>query len=129
MDIKPKTNYLIILGAIVVGLITFAVFMSERNHPKDTSASTAPTVGLLETVGNKLIVHAKSNAPKGTEETFVYCLTRQKSSDTCAWDNSDEFDLPEPGDYYVYVKSLTTEEISEPKLFTYEPIDSSKVKM
>ena len=129
MDIKSRTKYLLIIGAIVVGLITFAIFASERNRSKDTSASTAPTVGLLETSGNKLIVHAKSNAKKGTVETFVYCLSRQKSSDDCAWDNSDEFDLPEAGDYYVYVKSLTTEEISEPKLFTYELIDSSKVKM
>ena len=129
MDIKPHTKYLLIVGAIIVGLITFAIFASERNRAKDTSAFTAPTVGLLETSGNKLIVHAKSNAKKGTEEAFVYCLSRQKSSDACNWDNSDEFDLPEAGDYYVYVKSLATEEISEPKLFTYEPIDPSKVNL
>lgn len=129
MNIQPKTHYLLIIGAVIVGVVTLAILTSNHNRPKDTSASTAPTVGLLENSGNKLIVHAKSNAPKGTEETFVYCLSRQKSPDTCKWDNSDEFDLPEAGDYYVYVKSLATAEVSEPKLFTYEPIDPSKVNL
>ena len=128
MDIKPRTNYLIIIGAIIVGLITFAVFMSERNRPHDSSASSAPSVGLLETSGNKLIVHAKSGE-KGIIENFVYCLAKEESSNACDWNNADEFDLSEAGDYYVYVKSIESGKVSAPKLFTYEPIDTSNVKL
>ena len=128
MNIKPRTNYLLIIGALIVGLVTFAILASESNRPKPTSAADAPSVGLLETSGNKLIVHAKSSN-KTTTETFVYCLTRESSANTCDWGNADEFDLTEAGDYYVYVKSIATDKISEPKLFTYEPIDISNVKL
>lgn len=128
MDIKPRTNYLLIAGALIVGMTTFAILASERNRPKDTSASTAPSVGLLETSGSKLIVHAKSNDSAVTG-SFVYCLVRVASPDTCEWSNADEFDISEAGDYYVYVKSIESDKISEPKLFTYEPIDTSNVKL
>lgn len=127
ISLKPKTNYLLIFGALAVGLATFALLTSDFNRTKNTSAYAAPSVGLLETSGNKLIVHAKSDEP--ADEAFVYCLTQTSSSDTCAWDNADEFDLETPGDYYVFVKSLASGKISAPKLFTFAPIKPSNVKL
>lgn len=127
MQLNNKTNLFIILGAVALGLFSF-VFMAIKLRPSPSLAADAPSVGLLETSGDTLIVHAKSHA-SGTKETFVYCLSRQKSSDACEWDNSDEFTLSEAGDYYVYVKSLASGKISEPKLFTHAPVDSSQVKL
>ena len=128
MNLKSKTNYFLITGVLILALASFLILKNGQNRPKDASAYATPSVGLLETSGSTLIVHAKSNEP-GIKETFVYCLVREKSADHCVWDNADEFDLPEEGDYYIYVKSITSGKVSEPKLMTYERIDSSKVRI
>lgn len=125
---RKNTNLYILLGTFALALATFLVFNRAQNRVKPTSAYAAPSVGLLESNGAKLIIHAKSEEP-GVEEQFVYCVTTAKSSDTCDWENYDEFELSEEGDYYVYVKSLTSGKISAPKLKTYRIVDYSNMKM
>ena len=123
-----QTNLFILLGSFVLVLATFLVFNAEGNRVKDSSAYAAPSVGLLETNGAKLIVHAKSEEPD-VEEQFVYCVTREKDPASCSWENYDEFDLVEEGDYYIYVQSLASGKISAPKLKTYQIVDYSNIKL
>lgn len=126
--IQKNRNLFLVLGTAVLVFATFLIFNSRENRPKDTSAYAAPSVGLLETNGPKLIVHAKSNED-GAGETFVYCVMQTKNPDTCAWENYDEFELDAEGDYYIYVKSLASGKVSAPKLKTYKIIDRSNVRM
>ena len=125
---KNSQNLFILVGTFVLVLVTFLIFNRAENRPKNSSAYAAPSVGLLESNGAKLIVHAKSEEPD-VEEQFVYCVTNTKNPDTCDWENSDEFELSEEGDYYIYVKSLASGKVSAPKLKTYKIIDYTNVKL
>lgn len=128
MKTTTKNNLYIIIGTFAIVMTTFLIFNREQSRIKDTSAYATPSVGLLEVSGSRLIVHAKSEEA-GVIEQFVYCVTRTKDSDTCSWENYDEFELSEEGDYYIYVKSLASGKISAPKLMTHHIIDPTNIKM
>ena len=129
MKLNPsQTNLFIILGSVVLTVVSVLIFTGELNRPKDSSAYAAPSVGLLETNDNKILIHAKSNE-EGAEEQFIFCVNKEKNPETCVWENYDEFELDAEGDYYIYVKSLASGKVSAPKLKTYEIIDRSNVRM
>lgn len=125
MELKSKTNLFIAFGAIVLVAASFASF-AVKLYPKDSSAYAVPAISYLETDGAKVIVHAKSGE---NSERFVYCLSSTNDSTACTWDNSDEFELGQEGDYYFFIKSLTSGKISEPKLKTYQIVDYSNFKL
>ncbi|MBR3320298.1 hypothetical protein IKG20_03280 [Candidatus Saccharibacteria bacterium] len=128
MELKPKTSTFSFIGAGILGIIAVVIFASQIVKPKDTSAYTAPKIAYLETDGPHVIVHAKSAEPN-IKEQFVYCVLSTEESNNCSWDNSDEFDLEEEGDYYFFVKSLASGKVSSSKLMTYKIVDYTEFRM
>lgn len=128
MKLANHTNHFAIFGALALVVATTWVFTRDGVRVKDSSAYAVPSVGLLEVNGGQLMIQAKSNEPD-VEEQFVYCVSREQNPSTCSWENYDEFTLSAEGDYYIYVKSLASNKVSEPKLYTYKDTKNVKIKL
>ena len=126
MQLKSKTKTFLIAGSVVVGLLSFAI-LSNGFRTGKSSAAPAPSISYLESDGSHIIVHAKND--KKDDGQLVYCVTTVDDAKDCEWDNADEFELESEGDYYFFVKSLSSGKISESKLKTYKIVDYSEFRM
>lgn len=127
---KNKRKLLIIYISIllVVVIIIFCIFLLDKSEP------SSPEVGLLKIGNHTLIVnpsekYLSEQEKNSSNEQLVYCLNSKENSETCSWQNSPKFQIEYDHTYYVYIKSLNTNLISEPKTINYpNPNDTNIYK-
>ncbi|MBQ3275093.1 hypothetical protein IJH46_01570 [Candidatus Saccharibacteria bacterium] len=130
---KRQKNLIVILVSAFVAILIIFTAISLVLHSRKNFAKN-PTVFSLETDGSTLIVRAQTGFPESAieqilNEQFVYCVQKVEGAENCEWENYDDFELDEETDYYIYVKSLTTEKISDVKKFTYKKIDFESLRI
>ena len=117
---KPKKNikepiiYAILAAIVLVGLIIISSNVKVAR----------PEVATPLLDGNLLTVNAAD-----TDHEYVYCVTKTEDSATCQWENSREFALEEEGNYYLYVKGISSGLVSAPRPFAYQKVDYTNLRM
>lgn len=118
---KRKTIIIILIIALLIILGT--VCCNLVINKKSGNTSEQPEVGFLEIDASEtLTVYPKygnnSSGPDGNEH-FSYCLALEKKIEICTWSDSNKFHIEFGNIYYIYIKSLTTGQVSEPKELDY----------
>ncbi len=112
---KEPIIYAILAAIVLVGLIIISGNVKVAR----------PEVATPLLDGNLLTINASDD-----DHEYVYCVTKTEDSATCQWENSREFTLEEEeGNYFLYVKGISSGLVSVPRPFTYQKVDYTKLRM
>ncbi|MBR3232971.1 hypothetical protein IKF74_01665 [Candidatus Saccharibacteria bacterium] len=112
--IREPIIYSILAAIVLAGLILIS----------NSTKVARPEVATPTLDGNLLTINATD-----TDHEYVYCVTQTENPDTCQWENSREFALEEEGKYFLYVKGISSGLVSTPRVFEYQKVDYTKLRI
>ena len=118
---RKRILIIAILGIIPLLGISILIILLNQTKP------LLPEVGLLYIDDYMLTVHPSEHYQEqsSNNEQLVYCLNTEANPSTCSWQDSGKFQIEYNYTYYVYIKSLDTNLISEPEAINYSIPDYS----
>ena len=118
---RKKILIIAILGTIPLLGISILIILLNQTKP------LLPEVGLLYIDDYMLTVHPSEHYQEqsSNNEQLVYCLNTEANPSTCSRQDSGKFQIEYNYTYYVYIKSLDTNLISEPEAINYSIPDYS----
>lgn len=115
-------NLIAILGSVIAVIaIIITIVLIFNIFRKDVRER--PVVSKLNMEDNVLTVEG------GKPGETLYCVTTEKKSKTCEWQNYNNFTLAEEATYYIFIKSTENGKISKPSVFKYRNINYDDMRM
>ena len=119
MDLKNNKKKVFTILAIIIPIVILSAIAAYLVLNK--IENIYPEIGLMEIDDYTLIVNPskKYQEQSNGNEQLVYCLNIEENSSTCSWQDSNKFQIEYDYTYYIYIKSLDTDLISEPEKINY----------